>query len=119
LDNCSSPKIPEDSVAEVSDRSVVGEQYVNLVPPKDSSGPDIKSGYVFSDMDSNTIPVSPKELLTDFDTFANSVNTQNLATAITELGNAFAGRGGDLGTLLDAQNKLLAAAQQDLPDTIA
>ena len=119
LDNCNSPKIPQDSIAAVSDRSVVGEQYVNLVPPKDSSGPPIHKGYVFADMSKNTIPVAPKDLLTDFDQFSNSINTNNLATMITELGNAFAGRGNDLGDLLTAQNTLLQAAQQNLPATIA
>ncbi len=33
LTSCTAPKIPADSAAAVSDRSVIGEQYVNLIPP--------------------------------------------------------------------------------------
>lgn len=33
LNNCTSPAIPSDVAATVADRSVVGEQYVDLAPP--------------------------------------------------------------------------------------
>ena len=33
LDNCGSPKIPASTGATIANRSVVGEQYVDLVPP--------------------------------------------------------------------------------------
>src|ERR1700710_1858437 len=33
LDDCKSAKVPTDTAATVSDRSVIGEQYVNLIPP--------------------------------------------------------------------------------------
>ena len=38
IDNCKSAKVPNDSAATVSDRSVIGEQYVNLIPPPDWEG---------------------------------------------------------------------------------
>jgi phospholipid/cholesterol/gamma-HCH transport system substrate-binding protein len=47
------------------------------------------------------------------------VNTQNLATVVDELGNAFNDQGPALSALLDSSNDLLLAAQQNLPDTLA
>jgi phospholipid/cholesterol/gamma-HCH transport system substrate-binding protein len=114
LDNCDSPKIPSNTIAEVSNRSVVGEQYVNLVP-QSGSAPYIKSGHNFP-MSRNTIPVSTQELLVNLDQLANSVPLESLRTTVDELGKSFAGRGNDLGTLLDATDALLTAAQQ--PDNL-
>ena len=50
IDSCSSAKVPTDTAAAVSDRSVIGEQYVNLIPPN-GKGPYFKGGEV--------IPVEP------------------------------------------------------------
>jgi phospholipid/cholesterol/gamma-HCH transport system substrate-binding protein len=117
LDSCGSAKVPTDTAAAVSDRSVIGEQYVNLIPPNDK-GPYLSGGEVIP-ASKTTIPVAPEELLGNFDQFVNSVDTAKLRTVVEELGKAFNGRGQDLGSLLDSNSKLLAAAQQNLPETIA
>jgi phospholipid/cholesterol/gamma-HCH transport system substrate-binding protein len=117
LDSCSSAKVPIDTAAAVSDRSVIGEQYVNLIP-QNGKGPYFKGGEVIP-ASRTTIPVAPKELLSNFDQFVNSVDTTKLRIVIGELGKAFNNRGQDLGSLLDSNSKLLAAAQQNLPETIA
>ena len=117
IKDCKSPKIPASTAASVSDRSVIGEQYVNLVPTTDN-GPYLTAGYVIG-MNRTTVPIPTQELLTNLDTFVNSVNTANLNGVVTELGQAFNGQGPALGALLDAQNALLLAAQQNLPDTLA
>jgi len=117
LNNCSNPKIPASAAAYVADRSVVGEQYVNLVPPN-NAGPYLSSGQIIP-MSRNHIPVSTQTLLVNLDRFVRSVNTDTLATTVQELGNAFNGKGNDLGNLLDASRELLTAAQQNLPSTLA
>ncbi len=116
INDCDSAKISVDTTATVSDRSVIGEQYVNLIPPT-SKGPYYHGGETIH-VNHTSIPVSAQQLLTDFDTFANSVNTQKLATVITELGKAFNNRGPDLGSLLDSSRELLASATQALPATV-
>jgi phospholipid/cholesterol/gamma-HCH transport system substrate-binding protein len=119
LNSCSSPKIPSSAAAVVADRSVVGEQYVDLVPP-DGKGPYVKAGAVIP-MSRNKIPVATQTLLTNLDHLVRSVNLDDLRTTVSELGKAVAGRGGDLGRLLDATDALLSTASTpaNLDATIA
>ncbi len=118
LNNCGNPAIPKAGTrAFVSDRSAVGEQYVNLVPKTDS-GPYLKGGETLH-MSAAALPVPTQVLLTNLDLLARSVNTANLGTAIDELSKAFNGRGPDLQRLLDSGDELLATAEQNLPQTIA
>jgi phospholipid/cholesterol/gamma-HCH transport system substrate-binding protein len=117
LDDCNDPKIPVSTAAAVSDRSVIGEQYVNLVPP-DGSGPYMKGGEIIT-MDKTRIPVSAQQLMTNLDALVTSVDIPSLQTTVTELGKAFANRGEALGSLLDSSNNVLKTAQQNLPSTIA
>src|SRR5579875_221486 len=118
LDDCSKTKIPADAKAIVADRSVVGEQYVNLVPPNDKP-PYLKSGAVIP-MNRDATPVAPETLLIDLNRFVNSVPLGDLRTTIHELDNALNGRGPDLGKLLDYNNQILDSAlqPQNLSDTI-
>jgi phospholipid/cholesterol/gamma-HCH transport system substrate-binding protein len=117
IDNCSGSKVPADTAAAVSDRSVIGEQYVNLIPPNDSP-PYLKGGEII-EMKRNSIPLPAEALLQNLDSLVNSVNLKNLRTTVDELGNAFNGRGPDLGSLLDSNRDLLDAAERNLPQTIA
>jgi virulence factor Mce-like protein len=117
LNHCSHPAVPKaGTLAFVSDRSAVGEQYVNLVPKTDS-GPYLKGGDVLH-MSTAQLPVPTQVLLTNLDLLVRSVNTDNLSTAIDELAKAFNGRGPDLQRLLDSGTELLQAAQANLPQTI-
>lgn len=117
LDDCKSAKVPVDTKATVSDRSVIGEQYVNLIPPS-GKGPYLNGGETIP-MSRTSIPVSAQELLTNFDSFVTSVDLTKLRTVVDELGQAFNQRGQDLGSLLDSTHSLLTAAQQNLPETVA
>ena len=117
LSNCNHPKIPASAYAQVANRSVIGEQYVNLIPP-DDNGPYLSKGQVIP-MDRNKLPVATQVLLANLDDLVNSVNTSNLQTAVAELGQAFNGQGPNLRDLLDSTNNLLNAAAQNLPDTLA
>ena len=117
IDDCNSARVPATTAAAVSDRSVIGEQYVNLLPPNDN-GPYLRGGEIIP-MSRNTIPVSAEVLLANMDSLVNSVDTNALKVMVDELGKAFDNRGPDLGSLLDSNRDLLAAAQQNLPETIA
>ena len=115
LDSCSDPSIPADSVATVADRSVVGEQYVDIAPPpgaKDGNGPYLHEDMAVGSLDTNNIPTATETLLVDLDRLLRSVPLNKLRTTIDELGNSFAGRGDDLGRLLDAADQFIAAASK-------
>jgi phospholipid/cholesterol/gamma-HCH transport system substrate-binding protein len=112
LNDCSSPKIPADAAAVIADRSVVGEQYVDLVPP--AGAPKTPKNYLKSGstipMSRNSIPTATQELLVNLDRFVNSVDLPALRTTVAELGRAANGRGNDLGRLIDATDKFITAA---------
>ena len=115
--NCNSPKVPKSAIAQISNRSVIGEQYVNLIPPN-GDGPFLRGGDNIAQA-TNKIPLPPERLLASLDKFVRSVDTANLATVVDELGKAFNDQGPALSALLDSSNSLLAAAQANLPDTLA
>jgi len=117
IDDCSGSKIPASAAARVTDRSVVGEQYVDLLPPNDKP-PYLKNHGVIP-MSRNTIPTATQTLLVNLDRLVKSVNTQDLQTAIGELGKAFNDRGQDLASLLSSTNALVNAARDNLPATVA
>lgn len=117
IDDCNSAKVPVDTAAAVSDRSVIGEQYVNLIPPN-GKPPYLKGGETIP-MNRTSIPISAETLLMNMDSLVTSVNLKNLRITVDELGKAFANRGQDLGSLLDSQRDLLDAAERNLPATLA
>jgi phospholipid/cholesterol/gamma-HCH transport system substrate-binding protein len=115
LDSCSSPHIPANVSATVANRSVVGEQYVDLEPPagtKSDAGPYLGSHSSPIPMSRNHIPTATQTLLVDLDRLFNSVPLDALRTTIGELGKSMAGRGADLGRLLDATDAFINAASR-------
>jgi len=128
LNSCGSPKIPTNVSAKVANRSVVGEQYVDLEPTKktgNATGPFVKANVVLpmryaNGTLRNHVPTPTEGLLTDIDRFVTSVPLDDLRTTVRELRNATVNRGLDLGNLLDAQTKLIetASTPENLQATI-
>lgn len=110
------PPIPADSRAVVTNRSAVGEQYVDL-QPEDGDGPYLDDGAVLA-MDRNRLPIATHVLLLNLDRLVNSVDRNDLTTVIDELGTAFVGTGPQLQDLLDRGSALLADAREALPETV-
>jgi phospholipid/cholesterol/gamma-HCH transport system substrate-binding protein len=104
-----------DSQAYVSDRSAVGEQYVDI-EPSGTAGPFLTKGAVLTKP--GKVPVATQVLLQNLDQLVSHIDTAKLNTLVTELGTAFNGRGPDLQALLDSGDRLLARAQQALPETL-
>ncbi|HTZ42883.1 MAG TPA: MlaD family protein [Jatrophihabitans sp.] len=115
LSSCSHPAIPADAQAYVSDRSAVGEQYVNLEPTTDS-GPYLTRGALLAKP--GQVPVATQVLLQNLDDLVSHVDSAKLNTVVQQLGTAFNGRGPDLQALLDSGDQLLASARQALPQTL-
>ncbi|MQA83898.1 MAG: MCE family protein [Streptosporangiales bacterium] len=109
-------KIPATVRAEVHNGSVMGEQYIDLVPGGDG-GPYLADGSVIPASRAST-PVAEEELLVNFDRLVGSVDSDDLATVIGELGTAFQGSGSDLRRIIEASDSLTAEASENLPETI-
>jgi phospholipid/cholesterol/gamma-HCH transport system substrate-binding protein len=107
-------RIPTDVRAVVTQRSAVGEQYVDLRPDTDA-GPFLHDGAVIPRSMTGR-PLPPEVLLTNLDTLVRSVNAQDLTTVIDELGTAFEGNEQALKRLLDANSALLEEANRTLPE---
>jgi len=115
LNSCQHPAIPASAQAYVSDRSAVGEQYVNLEPASDQ-GPYLTGGAVLAKP--GQVPIATQVLLQNLDDLVSHLDSDHLNTVVHELGTAFNGRGPDLQALLDSGDQLLASARQALPETL-
>ncbi|RKT85026.1 phospholipid/cholesterol/gamma-HCH transport system substrate-binding protein [Saccharopolyspora antimicrobica] len=111
----SAPRIPDDVAAVVTNRSAVGEQYVDLQPKRDD-GPFLDHGSVIT-QESATTPLPVETLMTNLDGLANSVPEDSLRTVVSELGTAFRDNGGHLQTIVDTSREFITAAQEHLPQT--
>jgi phospholipid/cholesterol/gamma-HCH transport system substrate-binding protein len=109
--------IPANTRAVVSNRSAVGEQYVDLRPENESK-PYLADGGLIPKTRTGT-PLPVEALLVNMDKLVGSVNQSDLSVVIDELGTAFNGTGPDLQRMLDSGDLLLAEANDALPQTLA
>ncbi|MBN9620416.1 MAG: MCE family protein, partial [Actinobacteria bacterium] len=110
-------KIPSDVQAVVADRSVIGEQYVDL-QPRTTDGPYLKDGSVIAEQDT-TLPPPVQDLLLGTDQLVHSVPIGALQTTIGELYNATQNISSSLQTLITSGSAFFKTAQDNLPQTIA
>lgn len=110
-------RVPDALRAVVSQRSAVGEQYLDLRPERDT-GPYLTDGSVIP-RDRTGTPVAAETLLANLDALVRSVDSDDLAVVIDELGTAFEGNETALRTILDASDALLTDAAASLPETVA
>lgn len=110
-------RIPSDLVAEVHNRSAVGEQYLDLVP-RTEAGPYLTDGATI-EADRTTTPVHDQDLIVATDRLLRSIDPESLATVVDESAAAFGGAGDDLGRLLENSGTILDAANDALPATRA
>ncbi|AXT83965.1 MCE family protein [Aeromicrobium sp. A1-2] len=111
----SAPKIPEDVLAIVANKSAIGEQFIDL-QPRVNAAPYLKPGSAIAITDTR-IPIDTATLLVDFNSLVKSVDTENLRTVVNELGQAFEGTGRDLGTILDTSSEFIQAADDNISVT--
>ena len=114
-------KISRDLSAVVADRSVIGEQYVDL-RPHSSSGPYLASGSVI-DSSNAQLPPPVQDLLLSADQLAHSVPIGSLQTVVSELYAATRGAGPELQRLITASkaffaDRLPASARDHRPDRV-
>jgi phospholipid/cholesterol/gamma-HCH transport system substrate-binding protein len=117
LNITSARSIPADSHAVVADRSVIGEQYVDL-QPQSSAGPYLKNGSTIAQRNT-VLPPPVQDLLLSSDQLVASVPIKSLQVMVNELYTASQGAGANLQQLLTASRGFFAAADQNLPATIS
>ncbi|WP_457205954.1 MCE family protein, partial [Nocardioides sp. P5_C9_2] len=108
-------RIPADSLALVGNRSAVGEQYVELQPQVDD-GPYLEDQSQIA-LDRTRTPIQTDTLLTHLSETVRSVDEQDLQTVTTEFGEAFAGAGEDLQTIIDSGTAFIDAADANFEVT--
>ncbi|WP_369386411.1 MCE family protein [Streptomyces sp. CG1] len=111
------PRIPDDTLAVIANRSAVGEQYVDLQPRR-SGGPYLMDGSPIPRSRTRT-PLPVTDLVLSLDRLVNSVGKDDLRVTVDELGKAFAGTGPNLSRLVDSGNALVESASKSLPQTVS
>jgi phospholipid/cholesterol/gamma-HCH transport system substrate-binding protein len=113
-------EIPSNSIAEVRSSSVIGEQYVNFVPPPDggTTNESLEDGATIS-ADQTRLPTTTDRLLTSVDNLLTSIPRADLRTVVKETGAATRGVGPELGNLIGDSHDFLTVATQNLEPTIA
>lgn len=107
-------EIPVDVKATIGAKSAIGEQYVEL-EPRSAGAPYLQDGDVIGLADTAT-PVAVEDLLAHTEALAGSIDPDKLGSALTEASDALAGRGADLGRLIDASDTATRASLDSLGD---
>ena len=110
-------QVPADSMASIHSTSAVGEQYVELVPTR-NSGPDLRDGSAIDRAHTRILGRS-SEMLDDLDQLLRSVPKKALARTVNDLDVGFHGTGPDLQRLLDSSSQLLDSAHANFGPTKA
>lgn len=108
-------QIPVDSIAEVHSASAIGELYIDFVPRGERSA-YLEDGDVVP-VGRTRLPTPTGDVLDSVDDLLRSVPLHALRRTVTEVGRTFAGRGQDMGRILDAASQLQTSADHNLPAT--
>jgi phospholipid/cholesterol/gamma-HCH transport system substrate-binding protein len=112
----SSDKIPNNVKAVVANRSVIGEQYIDLQPQTDN-GPYLKDGSVIPQT-ATQLPPPLSSLLLSTNQFLQSVPISSLQTTVNELYLANQNLGPNLQRLLTTSQAFFTTATENLPINI-
>jgi phospholipid/cholesterol/gamma-HCH transport system substrate-binding protein len=106
-------RIPADLDAAVADLSPAGEQFVDLRPRVDS-GPLLRDGSVIT-RDRTSLPLTVPVVVRDVSRLLDQFDNGDLNTVVSELATALSGTGPAMAGIIENSDRLLAAAQKDLP----
>ncbi|MFL6090776.1 MAG: MCE family protein [Aeromicrobium sp.] len=109
------PKMSQDAVAVVANKSAVGEQFMDL-QPRSNRGPYLQAGSTIPTSDT-VVPLDATRLLIDVGDLVDSVDTKSLQTLVNEVGIAFAGYGEDLAQIIDSFSSFIKEADRSFPET--
>jgi phospholipid/cholesterol/gamma-HCH transport system substrate-binding protein len=115
--NSAAARVPADVRAVVADRSVIGEQYVDL-RPRNNHGPYLRNGAVIGRSDS-AVPPTANSLLASADALLQSVPIGSLRTVVGQLDTGFAGSAANVHRLIAASQEFFTTADRNFPQTVA
>jgi phospholipid/cholesterol/gamma-HCH transport system substrate-binding protein len=113
--NNSAAKVPTDVQAVVADRSVIGEQYVDLRPRVDT-GPYLLDGATIRSTEQD-LPPSANSLLTSTNALLKSIPVGSLHTVVVEMDKAFGESAQNVRRLIDTSREFFQAATHNFPQT--
>jgi phospholipid/cholesterol/gamma-HCH transport system substrate-binding protein len=108
--------VPSNVTASVKSVSAIGEQYVDLVPPKHAAKAKLHNGSRI-DRGNTVIGVEVATLLHQSETLVNSVADTRLRELLHETFKAFNGSGPELARLLESSRLLVDQANANFPQT--
>jgi phospholipid/cholesterol/gamma-HCH transport system substrate-binding protein len=97
-------EVPADVTAQIVPKTLFGEKYISLIPPKSPSGEKLKAGDTIRGA---IVPIEFEKLLNDIYPLLTAVDPVNLNTTLSALATTFEGRGEDFGTQLVTLNNYL------------
>lgn len=108
--------VPENVTATVKSVSAVGEQYVDLVPPKDASHTMLRDGSRIS-VQNTAISTDISALLSQADDLVNSIGDSRVKDLLRETFKAFNGSGPELARLIQSSRLLVDEANTSYGQT--
>jgi phospholipid/cholesterol/gamma-HCH transport system substrate-binding protein len=108
--------VPQNVTATVKSVSAVGEQYVDLVPPKDASATMLRDGSSIS-VDHTAIPQDIAQLLIQADSLVSSIGDSRIQDLLHETFTAFNGSGPELSRLIQSSRLLIDEANSNYGQT--
>ena len=108
--------VPSNVTASVKSVSAIGEQYIDLVPPRHAATSKLHNGSRI-DRANTVIGVDIATLLHQSETLVNSVADTRLRELLHETFKAFNGSGPELARLFESSRLLVEQANADFPQT--
>ena len=105
-------EVPDNVTATVKSVSAVGEQYIDLVPPKDPSKDLLRDGSNIG-LDRTAVGQDIAALLTQADTLVNSIGDTRLQDLLRETFKAFNGSGPELARMIQSSRLLIDEANDN------
>jgi phospholipid/cholesterol/gamma-HCH transport system substrate-binding protein len=110
------PPVPAATRAVVTNRSAIGEQFVDL-QPDDGAPPYLADGSVIP-VERTALPPRTEDVLAHLDGLLTSVPIDSVQIVVEELGTAFDGAGPPLQRLIDGGGTFIDTASEHLPQTV-
>jgi phospholipid/cholesterol/gamma-HCH transport system substrate-binding protein len=108
-------EVPKGVTAQLIPKTLFGEKYVALIPPKTDDGETLQAG---DTIEKGNVPIEVETLLNDLYPLLDAVDPANLSYTLSAVSQALEGRGTQLGETLVQTNSYLQKVNPDVPQLI-
>lgn len=105
-------EIPRGVTAQIVPKTLFGEKYITLIPPKNTNGETLQAG---DNISKAVVPIEVETLLNDLYPLLEAVPPAELSYTLTAVSTALEGRGEQLGETLVTANSYLKKFNPDVP----